>query len=100
MLFMYIHTHSPERCLAGSPELRDLMTGFYEAVEKAGAKILTNYAAGPEHKFYITLEIPDQMALQVLMRDPASARWSAWGNAQLIPVFPVELGAPAAQANT
>ena len=98
MLFVYIHTHSPERCLGSSSEVREMISGLYAAAENAGVKILANYAAGQEHKFFLTLEIPDQKALQEMLRDPSSARWTAWGDAQLIPVFPVELGAPAAQA--
>ncbi len=100
MLFVYIHTHSPERCLGSGPEVREMMAGLYQAAEKAGVKILSNYAAAQEHKFILTLEIPDTDALAAMMRDPTSARWSAWGDAQLIPVFPVRAGVPAEPAKT
>ena len=87
MLYVYIHTHSAERCIAdkagtfvekyGSPLRQD--------AEKAGIKIIANYVAPQEHKIFIVFDVPDGKDIWAL--GDSIRAWTVWGNAQLVPVI-------------
>jgi hypothetical protein len=57
MLFMYIHTHSPENCLMGEvqKQLR-LSSEVRENFQKAGITVTGAYVAQHEHTFWYLLE--------------------------------------------
>lgn len=82
MLFMYIHTHSADRCLADKPEQVSQMTSqIQEATKQAGIKLLGTYVAAHEHTIYTIIETDDLAALE-----QALTPMTVWGNARLIPV--------------
>jgi hypothetical protein len=60
MLFLCIHTHTVERCLAGKPEegkkvRSDLIANF----KKEGIKVLGYYSAPNEHAGYYVFDADD-----------------------------------------
>jgi len=82
MLFMYIHTHPVEKCLADKPEqVRKMYSQFQEAAAKAGVKPMGTYTAAHEHTIYAIFEANDMAALEMLLTP-----MTVWGNARLIPI--------------
>ena len=82
MLFMYIHTHSPERCMADKPqESAKMLMSVQEESKKAGIKNLGSYVAAHEHTIYSILEADD-----VVKIEKAFLPLTMWGNARLIPI--------------
>jgi uncharacterized protein with GYD domain len=82
MLFMYIHTHSPDKCLVDKPqEVGKMVTRVRQESKKAGIKVLGSYVAAHEHKIFTVLEADDLSALE-----KALAPMTMWGDARLIPV--------------
>ena len=82
MLFMYIHTHPVEKCLAGKPEeVRKMYSQLQEAAGKAGVKAIGLYGAAHEHTIYAIFETNDIAALETLLTP-----MTVWGNARLIPI--------------
>jgi hypothetical protein len=86
MQFMYVHSHSPERCLLNKPqEAKQMFTAMQEGFQKAGIKISGSYVAAYEHTMYTILEANDLMALE-----KALVPMTLWGDGQLIPVTSME----------
>jgi hypothetical protein len=58
MLFVAIHTHTPELCPSNDPapvhQLADA-----KHVKDSGVKVVGSYVAPPEHVFYLVLEASD-----------------------------------------
>jgi hypothetical protein len=91
MLYMWIHTHSPERCLVTQPAKgREMMGGLFQAFEKAGVKVLGTYMAPPTHKSFMIVEVPGEAAFTRLGAEPAFVSWLAWGQSEMIPVVSAE----------
>ena len=81
MFFIYIHTHSAERCLIDQPqETMKMMAKMREDAQKANIKV-TGYSAAHEHTIYAVIEANDLAALESLL-----APMTKWGDATLIPV--------------
>ncbi len=58
MLFVAIHTHTPESCpLVDVQPIMQLADG--EHIKKSGVKVLSGYAAPPEHTMFFVLEADD-----------------------------------------
>ncbi len=59
MNFIVTHTHTPEQCPSGNPEmikvLREVCPST-EFAEKCGVKVLSSWIAVPEHVMYFVLE--------------------------------------------
>jgi uncharacterized protein with GYD domain len=86
MLFMYIHTHSVEKCLADKPEeSARILSAAQEATKKAGVKMIGNYVAPHEHTIYAIFEASDMVAVE-----RALIPMTTWGNARLIPIIAAE----------
>jgi uncharacterized protein with GYD domain len=86
MLFMYIHTHPVEKCLADKPEqIRKMVAQFKDASTKAGIKRLGTYVAAHEHAIYAIFEADDIAALETVLTP-----LTVWGDARLIPVMTME----------
>jgi uncharacterized protein with GYD domain len=86
MLFMYIHTHSIDKCLADKPEqARKMVAQIQEASAKTGIKRLGTYVAAHEHTIYGIFEADDIAALET-----ALIPMTVWGNARLIPITTME----------
>jgi uncharacterized protein with GYD domain len=86
MLFMYIHTHPVEKCLADNPqESARILSTAQEATKKAGVKMIANYVAPHEHTIYAIFEAADMVAVE-----RALIPMTMWGNARLIPIIPAE----------
>ncbi len=86
MLFMYIHTHSVETCLADKPqEMTKIRSKVQEEAKKAGVKTIGSYVAAHEHTIFLILETDDVGALE-----RALIPMTAWGNARLIPITTME----------
>jgi hypothetical protein len=82
MLFMYIHTHPVEKCMAEKmDEARRMYTKFLEGAAKAGVKPVATYTAAHEHTIFLVLEANDIAALEQLLTP-----MTVWGNARLIPI--------------
>ncbi len=62
MLFVAIHTHTPELCPADSPEkikkTVDIVASEKHA-KKTGVKVLGSYSAPPDHTLFFVLEAND-----------------------------------------
>lgn len=62
MLFMVIHTHTPELCPSDKPEMVkktvDVVASNAHA-KKCGVKVLGSYIAPPEHVLFFILESDD-----------------------------------------
>ena len=83
MLFMYIHTHTVEKCLVDKPqELAKITSQLQEELKKAGVKVLGMYQAPHEHTGFLIFDASDIAALE-----RALIPMTAWGNARLIPVI-------------
>ena len=86
MLFMYVHTHSVEKCIADKPqEISKIYSKAQEETKKAGIKIMGVYSAPHEHTIFMIFEANDVAALE-----RALVPMTVWGNARLIPLTPVE----------
>ena len=86
MLFMYIHTHPLDKCVANKPEeMKNMAAKAREGAEKAGVKMIGSYVAPHEHTSYIVFDAPDIMTLEKLLIPMA-----LWGTARLIPVITLE----------
>jgi len=86
MLFMYIHTHTVDKCLIDNPqETAKILSGAQEAAKKGAFKIIGMYAAPHEHTSYTILDATD---LAVVER--ALVPMTKWGDARLIPVIATE----------
>jgi uncharacterized protein with GYD domain len=86
MLFMYIHTHSADKCLVDKPqEVSKIVTRVREESKKAGIKMLGSYVAAHEHTIFSVIEADDLSALE-----RALAPMTMWGDARLIPVTSAE----------
>ncbi len=82
MLFIYIHTHSPEQCMLDKPqEAAKRNSAMQEEAQKAGVKFLGTYVAAHEHTIYGVVEADDIQKLEKVL-----APLTIWGNARLIPV--------------
>jgi uncharacterized protein with GYD domain len=87
MLFMYVHTHPVEKCLAGkSAELNDLATAVRTEASEAGVAFRGVYWAPNEHTFFALIEADDVAAIQ-----RAVGPLTPWGTARLIPVTEAKL---------
>jgi hypothetical protein len=82
MLFMCIHTHSPEKCLFDKPEQANkFFTDFSAGAPGAGVKLINWYTAPQQHTMFVIFEADNLSALQKLLTPLIM-----WGTAQLIPV--------------
>jgi hypothetical protein len=83
MLFMYIHKHPVEKCMAEKlDEARQMYTKFLEGAAKAGVKPVATYTAGHEHTIFVIMEANDIAALEQLLTP-----MTVWGDARLIPIM-------------
>ncbi len=90
MLFMYIHTHSPEKCVIDKPEQTAKMFADAQATaQKAGFKIVASYTAPHQHTMFVVIDANDIVALE-----KALVPMTLWGDAELIPVAPMEAFRP------
>jgi muconolactone delta-isomerase len=88
MLFMYIHTHSADKCKADDPEqTNQLRSRLREAAEQAGVKLLGVYVAAHEHTIYSLIEADNLVALEQVLTP-----LTVWGDAHLIPVISMQGG--------
>ena len=86
MLFVYIHTHPLEKCLADKPEeTRQMLLNAQQASAQAGVKLLGIYGAPQEHTMFAILEADDFAAASRAMIPMIT-----WGTARLIPVLSAE----------
>ena len=86
MLFMYIHTHPVEKCIADKPqEIASMFAKAQEETKKAGIKIIGNYTAPHEHTLFMIFETDDLPKLERVL-----VPMTVWGNARLIPLTPVQ----------
>ena len=86
MLFMYIHTHPLEKCIADKPEeSKKMLAGAQEATKKAGVKMIGPYAAPHEHTTYTIFETDDIAKLERML-----VPMTVWGTARLVPIVPIE----------
>jgi hypothetical protein len=84
MLFMYIHTHSPESCKIDNPEFTQKMAReLMELAAKSGIKWVASYTAVQEHTIYSVYEANDMAGLQSLL---AYRPGIQWGTGRLVPV--------------
>ena len=82
MLFMYIHTHTPEACLVDQPkELMRLFSEVREGFQKEHVNVVSAHSAAHEHTFYWLLESDDMAALESALRPMTKI-----GTAYLMPV--------------
>ena len=82
MLFMYIHTHSADRCKADVPDqVNQMRSKLREAAKQAGIKFLGVYVAAHEHTIYALIETDNLGALEQVLTP-----LTVWGDARLIPV--------------
>ena len=86
MLFMYIHTHPVEKCVADKPqETSKMLSLVQEGFKKAGIKTIASYTAPHEHTIFAIFEANDLAAVE-----KALIPMTVWGNARLIPIMPME----------
>jgi hypothetical protein len=85
MLFMYIHTHTPDDCMVDKPqEGAKRVAALQENFKKANVKVIAWYGANHEHTSYSILEASDLAELE-----KALIPMTLWGTAKLIPVVPI-----------
>jgi hypothetical protein len=85
MLFIYIHTHPLDKCIADNEEKKLQLGGQLQgAFKEAGIKVLGNYAAPQEHTLFTIFETDDFEAL-----NQALTPMTIWGSARMIPVIPI-----------
>ena len=86
MLFMYVHTHTAERCTVNKmDENAKMFSTFQDEAKKANIKIMGGYVAPHEHTFWLICEATDLMALE-----KGLVPLTLWGTAQIIPVLTME----------
>jgi hypothetical protein len=86
MLFLYIHTHPVEKCLAGKPEeAAKIFSQVQDAIKKTNVKIIASYMAPHEHTLYSIFEANDLAGVEM-----ALAPMTSWGNARMIPIMSTE----------
>jgi hypothetical protein len=86
MLFMYIHTHSPERCTIDKPaETLKMLADGQAAAKKAGIKWVGGWAAPHQHTMFVVFDTDDIAALEKVL-----APMTLWGDAELIPLVTSE----------
>ncbi len=59
MNFIVTHSHTPEQCPSGNPEVMKVLrevSPTTEFAEKCGVKVLSSWVAVPEHTMYFILE--------------------------------------------
>ncbi len=101
MLYLWIHSHSPERCLVTEPgKAREMMGGVFNAFEKVGIKVRGAYMAAPQHKSFMLVEVTDETSLMKLGAEPAFTAWLAWGQSEMIPVTPAAGALASLEART
>ncbi len=87
MLFVVIHTHTPELCPSGDPEKArktiDVLGQEAHAL-KAGVKVLGSYIAPPEHTIFFIIESESYEALVDFFRPQMKV-----GTLRVIPVSPL-----------
>ena len=82
MLFMYVHTHTPDKCIADQPqELLRLFSAVREGCQCGGVKVVSAHAAAHEHTFFWLLDSDDIGALEAAIRP-----MTVFGVGHLIPV--------------
>lgn len=82
MLFMFVHTHSAERCLSDKPEQLSAMSSeIRKRARETGVKFPGIYVSPNEHTFFFLIESDDFQAIQQTI-----APLILWGNGRLIPV--------------
>ena len=82
MLFMYIHTHTPENCTFGEPQKgMQLFSRLRENFQKAGITVSGAYVANHEHTAWWLLEANNIRDLEVALTPLTKI-----GTARLIPV--------------
>jgi hypothetical protein len=85
MLFMYMHTHAPEKCLVDEPDVaREVMSQLRKEAEKARVKMVGPYMANEDHTVFAVFDGDDYAAIQKVITPMAT-----WGAARLIPISPV-----------
>jgi hypothetical protein len=86
MLFMYIHTHTAERCTANKmDENKKMFSKFQDEAKKANIKVIGSYVAPHEHTIYIIGEANDLLALE-----KGLLPMTLWGDARLVPILTAE----------
>jgi len=86
MLFMYIHTHPLEKCIADKPQdMKTMVSQAQEATKKANIKMVGAYVAPHEHTEYIIFDAPDTVTLEKIL-----IPMTVWGTAKLVPVITLE----------
>lgn len=84
MLFVVIHTHTPELCPSGKPELVkktvDVVASEGHA-NKSGVKVLGSFVAPPEHTLFFVIEADDYGKIVDFFRPLMKM-----GTARIIPV--------------
>ena len=82
MLFMYIHTHAPDKCIVDQPkELLQLFSAVRVGFQNTGVKVVDAYSVPHEHTFYWLLDTDDIEHLEVALRP-----MTKMGTARLIPI--------------
>jgi len=85
MLFLYIHTHPVDKCLADKPEqIRQMRDQIQQDSAKAGIKMIGGYSAPHEHTIYFIFEADNIAAVE-----QALIPMTTWGNARMIPIVTV-----------
>jgi muconolactone delta-isomerase len=85
MLFMYIHTHSVDKCMVDQPqELAKMSSQMREEAQKANIKV-TTYSAPHEHTIYSIIDANDIATLEKILTP-----MTKWGDADLIPIISME----------
>jgi len=88
MLFVAIHTHTPELCPSDSPEkIRKTVdvVASEEHAKKTKAKVLGIYTAPPEHTFFFILEADDYGSIIDFFRPMMKI-----GTLRITPVSPIK----------
>ncbi len=82
MLFLYIHTHPPEKCLITEPqEALRKTSAVREGFQKAGVKVVSALVAQHEHTVFWTLDADNIHELE-----NALIPFTLIGSGRLIPV--------------
>jgi muconolactone delta-isomerase len=86
MLFMYIHIHPLEKCVADKPQdMKKMVAKAQEDAKKAGVKMVGAFVAPHEHTQYIIFDATDIATLEKLL-----IPMTLWGTAKLVPVITLE----------
>ncbi len=86
MLFMYINTHSVDRCMIDKPaELGKMSADMQAAATKAGVKIIAMYPAPHQHVVFAIVEGNDLASIELVLKP-----MTLWGDGELIPIMPLQ----------